>query len=139
MNTGVPSAYVDDSIRDLSGVARDDRLGDTGVAPLGSIAPHPTRSLSVLPSASGLEAACVRGSPGGTGMDAVDSYNHGMRRIGYLVGALLVFAGVFWSGRESSHGLSALFEHWWCPIPIVAIVVGLVTAWLFARRPSHAP
>jgi hypothetical protein len=60
-----------------------------------------------------------------------------MRRIGYSVGALLVLAGMFWSGRESSHGFSALWEHWWCPIPIVAIVVGLVTAWLLARSSSQ--
>jgi hypothetical protein len=59
-----------------------------------------------------------------------------MRRIGYSVGALLVLAGMFWSGRESSHGLSALWEHWWCPIPIVAIAVGIATAWLLARSSS---
>jgi hypothetical protein len=57
-----------------------------------------------------------------------------MRRLGYSVGALLVLTGVFWSGRESTHGLSALWEHWWCPIPVVAIVVGLATTWLLARR-----
>jgi apolipoprotein N-acyltransferase len=63
-----------------------------------------------------------------------DAYNRGVRRVGYLVGALLVLAGIFWSGRESSHGLGALWEHWWCPLPVVAIVVGLATMWLFARR-----
>jgi apolipoprotein N-acyltransferase len=60
-----------------------------------------------------------------------------VRRIGYSVGALLVLAGMFWSGRESSHGFSALWEHWWCPIPIVAIAVGLATAWLLARSSSQ--
>ena len=59
-----------------------------------------------------------------------------MRRLGYSVGVFLVLTGIFWSGRESSHGLSALWEHWWCPIPIVAIVVGLVTAWLLTRSPK---
>jgi uncharacterized protein (TIGR03382 family) len=62
-----------------------------------------------------------------------------MRRIGSLVGAFLVLAGMFWFGRESSHGLAALWEHWWCPIPIVAVLVGLATGWLFARRPNQIP
>jgi hypothetical protein len=61
-----------------------------------------------------------------------------MRSVGYLVGALLVLVGVFWSGRESSDGLSALWEHWWCPIPIVAIVLGIATAWLLSRSSSQA-
>jgi len=60
-----------------------------------------------------------------------------MRRLGYSVGAILVLVGMFWSGRESSHGFGALWEHWWCPIPIVAIVVGLATALLFARSPNQ--
>ena len=60
-----------------------------------------------------------------------------MHRIGYSVGALLVLAGMFWSGRESSHGLGALWEHWWCPMPIVAIVVGLAAVALIARSPGH--
>ncbi|HZO79910.1 MAG TPA: hypothetical protein VFB39_17885 [Solirubrobacteraceae bacterium] len=60
-----------------------------------------------------------------------------MRRFGYPVVALLVLAGMFWSGRESSHGFDALWEHWWCPIPIVAIVVGIATAWLLARSSSQ--
>lgn len=62
-----------------------------------------------------------------------------MRRVGYLVGAFLVLAGMFWSGRESSHGFAALWEHWWCPIPIAAILFGLATVWLFARRSNQAP
>ncbi|MBV8944110.1 MAG: hypothetical protein JO046_21440 [Solirubrobacterales bacterium] len=56
-----------------------------------------------------------------------------MRGIGYSLGAFLVLAGMFWTGRESSHGFSALWEHWWCPIPIVAIALGIATAWLLAR------
>jgi len=44
-----------------------------------------------------------------------------------------VLLGIFWSGRESSHGFGALWEHWWCPIPLVAILVGLATAWLLAE------
>ncbi|HLY50132.1 MAG TPA: hypothetical protein VKR21_13140 [Solirubrobacteraceae bacterium] len=62
-----------------------------------------------------------------------------MRRFGYWLGAFLVLVGMFWSGRESTHGLSALWEHWWCPIPVVAIVVGLASAWVFRRRPSQSP
>jgi hypothetical protein len=61
-----------------------------------------------------------------------------MRRIGFSLTALLVLTGMFWSGRESSHGVGALWEHWWCPIPVVAVVVGLVTAWLIARSSSQA-
>lgn len=56
-----------------------------------------------------------------------------MRRIGYGVGTLLVLVGIFWSGRESTHGVGALWEHWWCPLPVMAIVVGLATGWLVAR------
>jgi hypothetical protein len=58
-----------------------------------------------------------------------------MRRIGQVVGVILLLAGVFWAGRESSHGLTAFGEHWWCPIPLVLIVLG-VTAVFVARRPA---
>lgn len=61
-----------------------------------------------------------------------------MRRIGYGVVTLLLLAGIFWSGRESTHGFGAFWEHWWCPLPIVAIVVGLATGWLVARNASQA-
>lgn len=61
-----------------------------------------------------------------------------MRSIGYSVGAILVLAGMFWTGRESSHGFTALWEHWWCPLPVVAIVVGAATALLLARSSSQA-
>ena len=60
-----------------------------------------------------------------------------MRRIGYGFGTLVVLVGIFWSGRESTHGFGALWEHWWCPLPVVAIVVGLATGWLVARSPSQ--
>jgi hypothetical protein len=60
-----------------------------------------------------------------------------MRRIGYAVETFLVLVGIFWSGRESAHGFGALWEHWWCPLPVAAIVVGLVTGWLVARRRSQ--
>jgi len=57
-----------------------------------------------------------------------------MRRIGQFVGATLLLLGVFWAGRESSHGLTAFWEHWWCPIPVALIVLGLAAV-LVARRP----
>jgi hypothetical protein len=58
-----------------------------------------------------------------------------MRRIGLVAGVILLLAGVFWAGRVSSHGLSAFGDHWWCPIPLVLIVLGL-TAVYVARRPA---
>jgi hypothetical protein len=61
-----------------------------------------------------------------------------MRRIGLSIGVLLFVLGVFWSGRESSHGISSFGEHWWCPIPLVAIVLGLATAVLMARSSSQS-
>jgi len=58
-----------------------------------------------------------------------------MRRIGQAVGALFLLLGVFWAGRESTHGVAAFWEHWWCPIPLALIVLG-VAAVLVARRPA---
>jgi hypothetical protein len=58
-----------------------------------------------------------------------------MRRIGQVGGVILLLAGVFWAGRVSSHGLGAFGEHWWCPTPLVLIVLGL-TAVAVARRPT---
>jgi hypothetical protein len=58
-----------------------------------------------------------------------------MRRIVQVVGAVFLVLGVFWTGRESGHGLTALWEHWWCPIPLALILLGLAAV-LVARRPS---
>ena len=58
-----------------------------------------------------------------------------MRRIGLVAGVILLLAGVFWAGRVSSHGLSAFGDHWWCPIPLVLIVLGLAGVFM-ARRPA---
>ena len=58
-----------------------------------------------------------------------------MRRIGQVVGVILLLAGVFWAGRVSSHGLTAFGDHWWCPIPLVLIVLGLAGVFM-ARRPA---
>jgi len=58
-----------------------------------------------------------------------------MRRVGQVVGAVFLLLGIFWAGRESAHGLGAFWEHWWCPIPLVLILLGLVAV-LVARRPA---
>ena len=60
-----------------------------------------------------------------------------MRRIGQIAGATLLLLGVFWAGRESSHGLAAFWEHWWCPIPLALIVLGLAAV-LVGRRPASS-
>jgi len=57
-----------------------------------------------------------------------------MRRIGQIVGATFLLLGVFWAGRESSHGLTAFWEHWWCPIPVALILLGMAAVFV-ARRP----
>ena len=58
-----------------------------------------------------------------------------MRRISLVVGAVFLLLGVFWAGRESGHGLTAFWEHWWCPIPLVLILLGLAAV-VAGRRPS---
>ena len=57
-----------------------------------------------------------------------------MRRTGQIVGATVLLVGVFWAGRESSHGLAAFGDHWWCPIPLALIVLGLIALFV-AWRP----
>jgi hypothetical protein len=59
-----------------------------------------------------------------------------VRRIGAVVGAVLVLLGVFWSGRESTHGLGALWEHWWCPVPLALVVLGAAIIVAARRRPA---
>ena len=49
-----------------------------------------------------------------------------MRRTARVVGAVLMLLGAFWAGRESDHGLAAFWEHWWCPIPLALILLGLI-------------
>ena len=56
-----------------------------------------------------------------------------MRRAGLVIGGLLVLIGLFWAGRESDHGFGAFWEHWWCPIPLAAIIVGLVSLFAVQR------
>lgn len=60
-----------------------------------------------------------------------------MRQIGRVVGGLFLVLGIFWAGRESTHGLTAFWEHWWCPIPLALILLGLVTV-ITTQRASPA-
>ena len=55
-----------------------------------------------------------------------------MTGIGRALGIAFVVLGLFWTGRESGHGLTALWENWWCPLPLVAILIGVMAA--FAER-----
>lgn len=51
-----------------------------------------------------------------------------LRRIGFVAGVVLIVLGVFWTGRESTHGtLSVFWEHWWCPLPLAIVVLGVAT------------
>lgn len=59
------------------------------------------------------------------------------RRVGQVVGGLFLVLGIFWTGRESTHGLAAFWEHWWCPIPLALILLGLVAV-ITIRRTSPA-
>jgi hypothetical protein len=56
-----------------------------------------------------------------------------VKRVTQVLGAVLVLLGLFWAGRESDHGLGAFWEHWWCPIPLAAIVLG-AGSMIAARR-----
>jgi hypothetical protein len=60
-----------------------------------------------------------------------------VKRAGWLLGGLFVLLGIFWAGRESDHGLAAFWEHWWCPIPLAAIVLG-VASMIAAQRVNPA-
>lgn len=59
------------------------------------------------------------------------------RRTVQGVGGLFLVLGIFWTGRESAHGLTAFWEHWWCPIPPALTVLGLVMV-ITIRRSSPA-
>jgi len=58
-----------------------------------------------------------------------------MRRIAQVIGAVFLLLGLFWAGRESTHGVAAFWEHWWCPIPLALTVLGLVAV-VVTRRSS---
>jgi hypothetical protein len=61
-----------------------------------------------------------------------------MRRISLIVGAVLLLLGVFWAGRVSAQGLGAFWEHWWCPIPLVLILLGLGVVLVTRLGPRQA-
>jgi len=42
-----------------------------------------------------------------------------------VLGVSFVVLGIFWTGRESTSGLAAFWEHWWCPTPLAAIALGV--------------
>jgi hypothetical protein len=60
-----------------------------------------------------------------------------VKRAGQVLGVVFVLLGVFWAGRESGHGLAAFWEHWWCPIPLAVIVLGVASV-ITAHRLSPA-
>jgi hypothetical protein len=62
-----------------------------------------------------------------------------MRRIAQAGGAVFLLLGIFWTGRESTHGVTAFWEHWWCPIPLVLALVGLAAVIAARRRPAPTP
>lgn len=61
-----------------------------------------------------------------------------MRRTGMIAGAVVLLLGVFWAGRESTHGLTAFWDHWWCPIPLALILLGLAAVAVTLRPPRTA-
>ena len=46
---------------------------------------------------------------------------------------IVLFAGVFWLGRESTCGVHSFYEHWWCTGPFVLIGTALV-GWFWDRQ-----
>ena len=60
-----------------------------------------------------------------------------MTRVSRVLGVVFVVLGLFWAGRESGHGLAAFWEHWWCPLPLVAILLGVIG--VFAERLNPSP
>lgn len=57
-------------------------------------------------------------------------------RAGQVAGGLSLVLGIFWTGRESTHGVAAFWEHWWCPIPLVLTLLGIVALVITTRRAS---
>jgi hypothetical protein len=50
---------------------------------------------------------------------------------------VFVLLGVYGTGLESGHGLGAFWEHWWCPTPLVVLVLG-IASFITAYRLNHA-
>ena len=58
-----------------------------------------------------------------------------MRRIGQVVGAIFLLLGGLLGWAREHHGLTAFWDHWWCPIPLALIVLGFAAV-LVTRRPA---
>jgi hypothetical protein len=54
-----------------------------------------------------------------------------------VLGVVLIVLGVLGAAFEGSHGLAALWEHWWCLLPLALIVLG-VTSVIAAPRMGRA-
>ena len=67
----------------------------------------------------------------------INAYSQHVRRTARVVALLVLLLGVFWAGRESTHGITAFWEHWWCPIPIALAFLGAIGL-LVRRSPSPA-
>jgi hypothetical protein len=50
-----------------------------------------------------------------------------MKRVAQILGVALVVLGVFGAAFEGSHGLGALWEHWWCLLPLALIAAGVAS------------
>jgi len=63
-----------------------------------------------------------------------------VRRFAVPAAVVLAVVGLFWSGRESTHGLGAFWEHWWCAMPVVAVALAvvLVASASIAGRRQHS-
>jgi len=48
-----------------------------------------------------------------------------VKRFSLLLSAVFVILGVFWTGRESTHGIGAFSEHRWCVIVLAMIWIGM--------------
>jgi hypothetical protein len=60
-----------------------------------------------------------------------------MTRVSRVLGVAFIVLGLFWAGRESGHGLTAFWEHWWCPLPLVAILLGVMAVLAERLHPSR--
>jgi hypothetical protein len=59
-----------------------------------------------------------------------------MTRVSRVLGVVFIVLGLFWAGRESGHGLTAFWEHWWCPLPLAAILLGVMAVLAARLNPS---
>jgi hypothetical protein len=59
-------------------------------------------------------------------------------RIAGAIALIVVAAGLFWAGRESTHGLHGFSDHWWCPVPLAMVILGSIAAEIVRRRSQPA-